>query len=127
MGTHLSQQVVIERRLAAVLAADVAEFSRLTEVDEVGTMQMLAATRAILDSAISRHRGRIASTAGDRVLAEFPNAVNAVRCAVEAQKSLREAAECTAADRRVLFRIGWGCLNDRQPPPRSDLGPRSRT
>src|SRR5688500_18928565 len=89
----LSQNIEIERRLAAVLAADVAGFSRLTEADEVGTMLMLAAQRAILDNTISRHRGRIANTAGDSVLAEFPSAVNAVQCAVEAQQALRDAVE----------------------------------
>ena len=72
----MSQNIEIERRLAAVLAADVAGFSRLTEADEIGTMRMLAAQRAILDGAISRHRGRIANTAGDSVLAEFPSAVH---------------------------------------------------
>lgn len=102
----MSQEIGIERRLAAVLAADVAGFSRLTEADEVGTMRLLAAQRAILDSAIARHRGRIANTAGDSVLAEFPSAVNAVQCAVEVQQALRDAAEAAPADRRVLFRIG---------------------
>jgi LuxR family transcriptional regulator, maltose regulon positive regulatory protein len=102
----MSQDIGIERKLAAVLAADVAGFSRLTEADEVGTMRMLAAQRAILDAAIARHRGRIANTAGDSVLAEFPSAVNAVQCAVEAQQALRDAAEGAPADRRVLFRIG---------------------
>src|SRR5687768_12642 len=67
---------------------------------------MLAAQRAILDAAIARHRGRIANTAGDSVLAEFPSAVNAVQCAVEAQQALRDATEGAPADRRVLFRIG---------------------
>ena len=102
----LPQNIEIERRLAAVLAADVAGFSRLTEADEVGTMRLLAAQRAILDAAIARHRGRIANTAGDSVLAEFPSAVNAVQCAVEVQQALRDAAEGAAEDRRVLFRIG---------------------
>jgi adenylate cyclase len=102
----LPQNIEIERRLAAVLAADVAGFTRLTEVDEVGTMRLLAAQRAILDAAIARHRGRIANTAGDSVLAEFPSAVNAVKCAVEAQQALRDASEGASEDRRVLFRIG---------------------
>jgi adenylate cyclase len=102
----LSQDFEIERRLAAVLAADVAGFSRLTDQDEIGTMRMLAAQRSILDAAITRHKGRIANTAGDSVLAEFPSAVNAVQCAVEAQQALRDASEGTAEDRRVLFRIG---------------------
>jgi adenylate cyclase len=102
----LPQDIEIERRLVAVLAADVAGFSRLTDRDEVGTLRMLAAQRAILDAAISRHRGRIANTAGDSVLAEFPSAVNAMQCAVEAQQALRDAAEGAPADQRVLFRIG---------------------
>src|SRR5262245_15058413 len=105
-GGRLSQNDEIERRLAAVLAADVAGFSRLTDADEIGTMRMLAAQRAILDSAIFRHRGRIANTAGDSVLAEFTSAVNAVSCAVEAQRALRDAAEGAAEEKRVLFRIG---------------------
>jgi adenylate cyclase len=104
--SQVSQSAGIERRLAAVLAADVAGFSRLTEQDEIGTMRILAAQRAILDAAIARHRGRIANTAGDSVLAEFPSAVNAVECALGAQQALRGAAEGAAADRRVLFRIG---------------------
>ena len=102
----MSQGIEIERRLVAVLAADVAGFTRLTDFDEVGTMRMLVAQRAILDAAIARHRGRIANTAGDSVLAEFPSAVNAVQCAVEAQKALRDATEGAPADRRLLFRIG---------------------
>ena len=89
-----------------MLAADVAGFSRLTDQDEIGAMRMLAAHWAILDAAIARHRGRIANTAGDSVLAEFPSAVNAVQCAVEAQQALRDGAEGVAEDRRVLFRIG---------------------
>jgi adenylate cyclase len=105
-AAHLSQSIEIERKLAAVLAADVAGFSRLTEADEVGTMRMLAAQRAILDAAIARHRGRIANTAGDSVLAEFPSVVNAVQCAVEVQQALRDATEGVADDKRVLFRIG---------------------
>ena len=102
----MSQDIEIERRLAAVLAADVAGFSRLTEADEVGTMRMLASQRAVLDGAIARHRGRIANTAGDSVLAEFPSAVNAVQCAVEAQQALCDAADGVPAERRVLFRVG---------------------
>src|SRR6187549_1818135 len=100
-AAHLAEEFGLERRLAAVLAADVAGFSRLTEADEIGTMRMLAAQRAILDSAIARHRGRIANTAGDSVLAEFPSAVNAVQCAVEAQQALRDAAEGVEPERRV--------------------------
>jgi adenylate cyclase len=102
----LPQDIEIERRLSAVLAADVAGFSRLTEADEIGTLRLLAAQRAILDNAIARHRGRIANTAVDSVLAESPSAVNAVQCAVEAQQALRDAAEEMPEDRRVLFSHG---------------------
>lgn len=102
----MSRDIESERRLAAVLAADVAGFSRLTEADEVGTLRMLETQRAILDAAISRHRGRIANTAGDSVLAEFSSAVNAVTCAVDAQQALRDAVAGVEQDKCVLFRIG---------------------
>ena len=78
----------VERRLAAIFAADVAGYSRLMEQDEVGTMRALTAHRAIMDGLIAEHGGRIANTAGDSVLAEFPSAVDAVQCAVEVQKQL---------------------------------------
>src|ERR671913_2107816 len=96
----------IERKLAAIFAADVAEYSRLMGQDEVGTLRTLAAHRQIMDRLIGEHRGRIANTAGDSVLAEFPSVVNAVQCAVEVQQALGDAAEGAASDRRVLFRIG---------------------
>jgi TolB-like protein/class 3 adenylate cyclase/Tfp pilus assembly protein PilF len=102
----LSEDLEIKRRLAAVFAADVAGYSRLMDFDEVGTLRALSAARAIMDGLIARHRGRIANTAGDSVLAEFPSAVDAVQCAVEVQRALRDAAEGTPADKRVLFRIG---------------------
>jgi adenylate cyclase len=102
----LSKEVETERRLAAVLAADVAGYSRLVDADETGTLRALTTQRAVLDAAIARHRGRIANTAGDSVLAEFPSVVNAVQCAVEAQHALRAAAEEEAEDQRVLFRMG---------------------
>src|SRR6516164_6005840 len=70
----------LERRLAAILAADVEGYSRLMHGDEEATMAMLSARRAVVDELIVRHRGRIANTAGDSVLAEFVSVLDAVRC-----------------------------------------------
>ena len=74
--------------------------------DEVGTLKGLTERRAILDKAIGDHRGRIANTAGDSVLAEFGSAVDAVQCAVEAQAALAEANSSLPPDKRINFRIG---------------------
>jgi adenylate cyclase len=96
----------VERKLAAIFAADVAGYSRLMGLDEVGTVRLLTAHREILDGRIAERRGRIANTAGDSVLAEFPSAVDAVECAVEAQERLAQANGSLPADRRLEFRIG---------------------
>ena len=96
----------ITRKLVAVFAADVEGYSRLMSTDEVGTLKGLTERRAILDRIIGEHRGRIANTAGDSVLAEFGSAVDAVQCAVDAQAALAEANSGLAPDRRVSFRIG---------------------
>jgi class 3 adenylate cyclase/TolB-like protein/Tfp pilus assembly protein PilF len=96
----------VERRLAAILAADVAGYSRLMGADEVDTLKGLTERRTILDRIIEDHRGRIANTAGDSVLAEFGSAVDAVQCAVDAQTALAEANSSLPPDRRISFRIG---------------------
>lgn len=96
----------VQRRLVAVFAADVEGYSRLMGADEVGTLKGLTERRAILDKAIAHHRGRIANTAGDSVLAEFGSAVDAVQCAVEAQAALAEANSSLSPDKRINFRIG---------------------
>jgi adenylate cyclase len=96
----------VSRRLVAVFAADVEGYSRLMGADEVGTLKGLTERRAILDRLIADHRGRIANTAGDSVLAEFGSAVEAVQCAVEAQTALAEANSGLSPDRRISFRIG---------------------
>jgi adenylate cyclase len=96
----------VERRLAAILVADVAGYARLINHDEVGTLRTLRAHRQIMDALIAEHGGRIANTAGDSVLAEFPSAVDAVQCAVAAQEQLRTANESLEDDRRLRFRIG---------------------
>src|SRR5499425_2639897 len=96
----MSDPTKVSRRLVAVFAADVEGYSRLMGADEVGTLKGLTERRAILDRLIGEHRGRIANTAGDSVLAEFGSAVDAVRCAVEAQTALAEANSNQAPDRR---------------------------
>jgi adenylate cyclase len=102
----MSDPMAVSRKLVAVFAADVEGYSRLMGNDEVGTLKGLTERRAILDRFIGEHRGRIANTAGDSVLAEFGSAVDAVQCAVEAQAALAEANSGQASDRRICFRIG---------------------
>ena len=102
----MSDPIAVSRRLVAVFAADVEGYSRLMGTDEVGTLKGLTERRAILDRIIGDHRGRIANTAGDSVLAEFGSAVEAVQCAVEAQTALAEANSGLAPDRRISFRMG---------------------
>jgi adenylate cyclase len=102
----MSDPMAVSRRLVAVFAADVEGYSRLMGADEVGALKGLTERRAILDKIIGEHRGRIANTAGDSVLAEFGSAVDAVQCAVEAQTALAEANSNQAPDRRICFRIG---------------------
>jgi TolB-like protein len=100
------QEQRVERRLAAIFAADVAGYSRLMSQDEAGTLRALTAAREIMDGLISAHGGRIANTAGDSVLAEFPSAVDAVQCAVAVQERLGEAHAEVAEDQHLWFRIG---------------------
>jgi adenylate cyclase len=102
----MSDPVAVSRRLVAVFAADVEGYSRLMGTDEVGTLKGLTERRAILDRLIGEHRGRIANTAGDSVLAEFGSAVDAVQCAVDAQTALAETNTSLPADKRINFRIG---------------------
>ena len=92
--------------VSAIFAADVAGYSRLISQDEAGTLRALAAAREVMDRLIRDHGGRIANTAGDSVLAEFPSAVDAVQCAVAVQEKLAEASAGEPEDRRLQFRIG---------------------
>ena len=96
----------LERKLAAILAADVAGYSRLMGIDEEETLATLSAFRAITDALISQHGGRICGTAGDSVLAEFSSVFAAVQCAVEIQRDLARANEVLPEERRMLLRIG---------------------
>jgi class 3 adenylate cyclase/TolB-like protein len=93
--------------LAAILAADVVGYSRLMGADEEGTLAALKGHRkAIVDPAIANHRGRIVKTTGDGMLVEFASAVDAVRCAVDVQRSMAERNEAVPPERRIQFRIG---------------------
>ena len=78
----------IERKLAAILSADVAGYSRLMGADEAGTLAALSAHREVIDELIRQRNGRIASTAGDSILAEFPSVMEAVQCGVEIQQAM---------------------------------------
>jgi adenylate cyclase len=95
-----------ERRLTTILAGDIAEYSRLMRADEDGTLASLGACRAIVDGLIAAHRGRIANTAGDSILAEFPSVSDGLACALAAQEAISKQNEDVPADRRMLFRIG---------------------
>ncbi|MCG6873826.1 MAG: hypothetical protein LJE97_01920 [Betaproteobacteria bacterium] len=94
------------RKLAAILAADAVGYSRMMSADEEGTLRVLAGHRAIIDKIIELHEGRIVSTAGDSVLAEFASPVLAVRCAVEVQEALKTRNQSLASDSQMLFRVG---------------------
>src|SRR5262245_50612575 len=97
----------VERRLAAILAADVAGYSRLMGVDEEGTLDALkACRRELIDPKIAEHRGRIVKTTGDGALVEFASAVDAVRCAEEIQRGMAERNAVIPEDRRIEFRMG---------------------
>jgi adenylate cyclase len=97
----------VERRLAAILAADVVGYSRLMEADEAGTHARLKALRnGLLDPAIARHKGRIVKVTGDGALVEFPSAVGAVLAAAEIQRAVAERETKRSADERIAFRIG---------------------
>ena len=97
----------VERRLAAVLAADVSGYSRLMGANEEGTLAALkACRREIIDPKIAEHRGRIVKTTGDGALVEFGSAVDATRCAMEIQRAMATRNASIPEDLRVLFRIG---------------------
>jgi adenylate cyclase len=95
------------RRLAAILAADVAGYSRLMGADEEGTHERLKShLRELVEPKIREHRGRTVKNTGDGFLAEFASVVDAVRCAVEIQREMAEREPELPEDRRIRFRIG---------------------
>ena len=94
------------RRLAAILAADVAGYSRLIGADESGTLQVLKAIRAeLIDPAIAAHNGRLVKTTGDGFLVEFGSVVDALRCGTEVQAGMAERNTTVTNDKRIEFRI----------------------
>src|SRR6516225_6035933 len=96
-----------DRRLAAILAADVAGYSRLMEADEEGTLaQLKVHRRTLIDPKIKEHRGRIVKLTGDCALVEFASVVDAVRCAVEIQREMIDRNADVPTERRIAFRIG---------------------
>src|SRR6266700_1338865 len=97
----------MERRLTAILAADVVGYSRLMGNDEAGTLAALKKIRTdLIDGKIAEHQGRVVKLTGDGILAEFPSVVSAVACAVEMQRTIRERNADTPPDQRIEFRIG---------------------
>lgn len=95
----------VERRLTTILAADIAEYSRLMREDEDATMRALGACRVIVDALIAEHRGRIANTAGDAVLAEFPSVADGLACALAMQEAV--AKHISGSLRRWAKPAGW--------------------
>ncbi len=96
----------MERRLVAILAADVVGYSRLVGEDEEGTLRTLGACREVIDGLVTEHRGRVFGSAGDSVVAEFASPVEAVRCAANIQRDLERRNADLREDRRMRFRIG---------------------
>ena len=97
----------VERKLAAILAADVAGYSRLMGGDEAGTLARLKEhRRGLIDPKISEHKGRIVKTTGDGILIEFPSVVGAVACAVAVQRGMTERNAATPEEQRIVFRVG---------------------
>lgn len=97
---------IVQRRLAAIVSVDVAGYTRLMNSDEAGTLRLLASHREVTDRLIAQHGGRIANTAGDSILAEFPSAADALQCALGIQERIGAVNEEVPEDRRVSFRIG---------------------
>jgi adenylate cyclase len=107
IGTHFMAEARVERRLAAILAADVAGYSRMMGSDEEGTLAALkACRRELVDPKIAEHRGRIVKTTGDGLLIEFPSVVEAVTCALAVQRGMVERNAGVPDDQRIEFRIG---------------------
>jgi class 3 adenylate cyclase len=97
----------VERRLTAILAADVAGYSRLTGLDEEGThVQLQDHLRTLVDPKIAEHRGRVVKNTGDGLLAEFSSVVDAVRCALDVQRGMAERNAEVPDEKRIEFRIG---------------------
>ena len=103
----------VQRKLTTILAADADGYSRGMEADEVRTLEALRAARGVFQQFIARHHGRIANTAGDGLIAEFPSVVEAVQCAIEVQRELGADARFAAA-RHLSAMTRYGRLNEGQ-------------
>jgi class 3 adenylate cyclase len=97
---------IMKRKIAAIFAADIAGYSKLVAEDEEETLRRMASYRSVIDDFIAKAGGRIFNTAGDAVLAEFPSAVEALRCAIDIQESLRTRNMAYATSRHMSYRIG---------------------
>jgi adenylate cyclase len=103
----MPEHMPIQRRLAAILAADVVGYSRLMGADEIGTLKALKAhRRTLVDPKIGEHHGRIVKTTGDGMLVEFASVVDAVRCAVEVNRGMIERNADVPQQKRIEFRVG---------------------
>jgi len=102
----MDEEPPIRRRLAAILAADIAGYSRLMHADEAATVRDLKAHQGVILPLIGRHGGRIIDTAGDGIMAEFPSVIGATECAVEIQTVMTERNEGMPESRRMRFRMG---------------------
>src|SRR5437762_10103794 len=105
LATEQDQPGRVGRRLAAIVAADVAGYSRLMGIDDVGTARTLREHRAVVDALVAKHGGRLVKSTGDGVLLEFPSVVDAVECAVAVQAVMDQRNVGVPVDRRMLFRI----------------------
>jgi adenylate cyclase len=99
-----------ERRWGAVLTADVVEFSRLMQLDEERTYSLYKShRRELIDPKLRQHGARFVKSTGDGIMAEFPTALGATRCALEVQQGMSERSQCIPARNRVIFRVGLSC------------------
>src|SRR6202171_717402 len=101
-----TENLKVSRKLAAIVAADIAGYSALMGADEARTVRDLKSHQAVVLPMIAEHGGRIIDTAGDGILAEFASVVNAVECAVAVQRAMAERNATVEADRQLRFRIG---------------------
>ena len=107
MGAEKIDGELRERRLSAILIADIVGYSRLVGADEAGTLRALNAhRRELIDPTIASHRGRFVRTTGDGLILEFASAVDAVRCAVDVQRGMAERNEIVPPEKRIVYRIG---------------------
>ena len=103
-GSEMTTGAKVQRKLTTILAADAAGYSSAMDADEVGTLEALRAARDVFSKFIERHNGRIANTAGDGLIADFPSVVEAVQCAIEVQRELSDPGH--PANGSLPFRIG---------------------